>query len=163
MISSLSLLLDQKIDQKLEAGLYDENELLEIRVPISLPYQSNWSDFESYSGELEWRGAYYKFVKRKITNDTLILLCISNEAKMRLTEAKSRFFELVNDLNANQNSSGSEKKKGNFSVYDSVVQMQCLKKIIFHFEYCPFSPFLVAGMDSPYLLKPDRPPADFRL
>jgi hypothetical protein len=41
-------------------------------------------------------------VKRKVYNDTLILMCIPNHSKMKLNSAKEQFFSLVNDISAEQ-------------------------------------------------------------
>ena len=72
--------MQQRSDKQLEAHLdknnYKESELIELKVPIHLPYQTTWAEFERYDGEVELNGILYKYVKRKVVNDTLVLLCI---------------------------------------------------------------------------------------
>ena len=87
----------QLID-KLDKDEYADNELIEMKVPLPMPYQTNWSSFERYNGEIEINGILYNYVKRKVWNDTLILMCIPNHDKMQLNSAKEQFFSLVNDL-----------------------------------------------------------------
>ena len=87
----------QLID-KLDKEEYADNELIEMKVPLPMPYQTNWSSFERYNGEIEINGILYNYVKRKVWNDTLILMCIPNHDKMQLNSAKEQFFSLVNDL-----------------------------------------------------------------
>jgi hypothetical protein len=87
----------QLID-KLDKEEYADNELIEMKVPLPMPYQTNWSSFERYNGEIEIDGIHYNYVKRKVWNDTLILMCIPNHDKMSLNSAKEQFFSLVNDL-----------------------------------------------------------------
>lgn len=98
----LSDFLQQQANTQLEAQLdnnsYDESQLIEMRVTLNLPYQTNWSEFERVDGEIEIDGILYKYVKRKVENGQLVLLCLPNEAKMRLQTARDDFFKLVNDL-----------------------------------------------------------------
>jgi hypothetical protein len=84
--------------QKLDNQEYNDQELIEMRVALPMPYQTSWSNFERYDGEIEINGVHYNYVKRKVLNDTLILMCIPNHGKMKLNSAKEQFFSLVNDV-----------------------------------------------------------------
>ena len=77
---------DLVLEQRLDNSDYDESQLIEIKVPIELPYQTNWKEFERVDGEIEVDGIHYKYVKRKIVNGELVLLCLPNKSK---TESKS--------------------------------------------------------------------------
>lgn len=95
---------EQQIISTIEKNEYNEADLVTIKVPLSLPYSTNWSDFERYDGSIEVDGQHYNYVKRKVSNDTLILLCIPNADKNRLTRAKNSFENLVNSgQNPNNN------------------------------------------------------------
>jgi hypothetical protein len=87
-----------RLIQKLDRDEYSNSQLVEMRVPLQLPYLTNSNEFERYNGEIEIQGVHYNYVKRKIWNDTLIVLCIPNTGKMQLNSAKDQFFSLVNDL-----------------------------------------------------------------
>ena len=67
----LSNYLERYADSQMEASLdnnnYNEKDLVEIRIPLQLPYQTNWTDFQRYDGEVEINGIHYKYVKRKIS------------------------------------------------------------------------------------------------
>jgi hypothetical protein len=89
---------DQHLEAKLDRNDYDETQLLEMRVPLNMPYQTTSSGFERIDGEIEIEGIHYKYVKRKIENGELVLLCLPNQAKMRIQSARDEFFKLVNDL-----------------------------------------------------------------
>jgi hypothetical protein len=89
---------DSKLEAKLDNNDYDESQLIEIKIPINMPYQTSWADFERYDGAIEVNGIHYKYVKRKIENGQLVLKCIANETKQRLQTAGDDFFKLVNDL-----------------------------------------------------------------
>ena len=95
-------MIEQKANARLEARLdnneYDEASLLEIKVPLDLPYQTDWKDFERCDGAIEFNNVHYKYVKRKIEGGFMILKCIPNETRQQLTNARDYFFQLVNDL-----------------------------------------------------------------
>ena len=110
--------MQQKINDQLETRLdnnaYDESQLVELKIPIHLPYQTSWSSYQRYNGEIEINGILYKYVKRKVANDTLFLMCIANTKKMHLETAKDDFFKLSNDLMQNNNSKKSDNSKSAF-------------------------------------------------
>jgi hypothetical protein len=109
LMNLLELRASVSLQQKLDRDQYDNSNLVEIKVPVNLPYLSNWSTFEKYQGETEINGVHYKYVKRKLVNDTLILLCIPNETKNELRTAQSDYFKQVNDLQGTSKKSGDNK------------------------------------------------------
>src|SRR5581483_4711639 len=103
---------DARLEVQLDQHQYNEASLIEIRVPLNMPYQVTSSGFERYDGEIEYHGIHYKYVKRKIEDGQLVVLCLPNETKMRLQNARNDFFKLVNDLqrsSQNKNSASSIK------------------------------------------------------
>ncbi len=95
--------LEQKADVQLESQLdnnnYDESELITIKVPAEhLSSYTLSRQFERVDGQIEVNGIEYKYVKRRVFNDSLELLCIPNQQVMQLQNAKDNFFKLVNDL-----------------------------------------------------------------
>ena len=85
-------------EAKLDANQYNEAHLIEIKIPLKLPYTTEWKNFERYDGEIKVNGLYYKYVKRKVIVDSLVLLCLPNPTKLRLESARDHAFELVNGL-----------------------------------------------------------------
>jgi hypothetical protein len=106
------------MEAKLDQNIFDEQQLIELRIPITLPYHTETKEFERYNGQIELNGIHYQYVKRKIENGELVLLCIPNQEKQQLANARDQFFKLVNDIdqspNTNQGSKKSEKGE-NFS------------------------------------------------
>ncbi|MBX3254725.1 MAG: hypothetical protein KF862_11340 [Chitinophagaceae bacterium] len=92
--------------QIIEKGYYTDDELILVKVPVLLPYATNWNEYERYDGEIEWGGVHYNYVKRKVLNDTLYLLCLPDIERTRLTNAHNRYAGKMNDL-----SSSSQKGK----------------------------------------------------
>jgi hypothetical protein len=109
----VTTLLSQKADKQLEARLdkqeYDESQLIEVKVALNVPYQIEQSEFERHYGEMEVDGKYYTYVKRKVENGYLILMCIPNSDKEKIKAADNDFFKMTNGLEGNQ----PDKKQNN--------------------------------------------------
>jgi hypothetical protein len=87
------------LEAQLDDNQYDESQLISIKVPAAhLTYYSSSDRFERVDGQVEINGVQFKYVKRRLYNDSVELLCIPNQAAMRLQSAKDEFFKLVNDL-----------------------------------------------------------------
>ena len=98
MIYYLEAKATTRLEQKLETGDYDEAMLMEIKIPLQLPYYTNWSQYERHYGEAEWNGEHYQYVKRKLYNDTLYLLCIPHTEKNNIQIAATDIFRSVNNI-----------------------------------------------------------------
>jgi hypothetical protein len=107
--------LQHKSNEKLEAlfdrNLYNESELVELKIAVNVPYQNTRATFERCDGEIKINGTIYKYVKRKLVNDTLYLMCLSNSQKMHLETAKNNFYKLTNDFQQNDQSNKSDHSK----------------------------------------------------
>ncbi len=102
---------DINLETLLDENQYDDSQLIELKIPTHLPYQTSWASFERYDGEVEMNGLLYKYVKRKVANDTLYLMCIPNTKKMNLETARDDFFKNTNDLSQNTSSKKSDNSK----------------------------------------------------
>lgn len=98
LINYLGQQASSQLQVKLDNNQYDASNLIEVRIPLNMPYITDWDDFETFHGETEINGIHYKYVKRKVERGELILLCIPNKQKTILQDAKNNFFKLVNDL-----------------------------------------------------------------
>lgn len=108
----------QKSDKRIVAILdkeeYDDSELISIKIPLSLPYQTDWPEFERTDGEIEIEGIIYKYVKRKVENGELVLLCLPHHDKMQLNNARDDFFKYANDLAQNTSNKSPDNNGHNF-------------------------------------------------
>jgi hypothetical protein len=95
--------MEQRVDDTMIASLnennYSQSDLISIKVPaVHLSYYVNSKEFERVDGKVEINGVQYNYVKRRLFNDSLELLCIPNKKATQLKSAKDEFFKLVNDL-----------------------------------------------------------------
>jgi hypothetical protein len=90
---------NSSLEAQLDDSQYDESQLIMLKVPAThLSYYNSSNKFERVDGEIEINGVQYKYVKRRLYNDSVELFCIPNHTAMRLQTAKDEFFKLVNDL-----------------------------------------------------------------
>ena len=105
--------LQQKANNSIVAKIdkedYNDADLVTLTVPLLMPYIADSKDFESKDGEITLNGKVYHYVKQKISQGNLVLMCLPDEQKTHLQNAKDDFFRLANEL---QNNTSSSKKSG---------------------------------------------------
>jgi hypothetical protein len=96
-----------QLEKVIDTGNFDESTLIEIKIPLNMPYYSDMG-YEVAYGETEINGKKYRFVKRKISGNTLYLLCLPHHDKDKLIAAKRL-------LDCGGNKSDAEKNNTNLS------------------------------------------------
>ncbi len=89
---------DKSIATTVDNSQYNEADLLLVTKPINLPYYNNTNDFTRADGETEINGVIYNYVKYRISNNRLELLCLPNKQKTKIRKAKSDYFNAVADV-----------------------------------------------------------------
>ena len=92
---------NSQFSAKLDANLYSEEETVEIKIPITLPYPHPQRGFERVSGKFEHNGEHYKLVKQQLRNDTLYVICIRDVQEKILVETMEEYANLSNDMPSN--------------------------------------------------------------
>jgi hypothetical protein len=155
---------EKKADVSMEAQLdnqqYSENDLVSITIPLYNPYQLDQKNFERVNGEISYAGKTYKFVKRKVSDGNLVLLCIPDAHKMMLKKAKTDYVNNVNDMGGsskNPTRSGLQKV---FSGSDYTIHQ-------YDFQISKYSIFLIVDngfsisrLSSIFIATPGKPPQD---
>ena len=155
----------QRSDKNLEALLdkeqYNEAELITIKMPLSLPYQNDTKDFERVSGEVNFNGKIYKYVKRKIENGEFVLLCLPDKNKMQIENQKQDFFKNTNDIAQNNTSKKSDNSKSiSFKNISSDYDQNsfCFKINSFNISCQNFDFYKVENLLSSPHVSPEQPP-----
>ncbi len=117
---------------KLDKGSYNENELVEIKVPLSMPYSIERKEYERYDGQIEIFGVVHNYVKRKFFNDTLYLLCLPSHKENAIASAKSEYAKDVNDLTGSSQGKKSQPSSSNsksgineYNQYNAACNIKC--------------------------------------
>lgn len=102
---------NQSLETALDKNNYNEDELISIKKPTNLPYYNNSKDFTRAYGEVEMNGVLYTYVKSRIYNDSLELLCIPNTSKQQLLNSKDDFAQSVFDVQKDSNKKATTQGK----------------------------------------------------
>ena len=100
---------EKNIVARIDKENYNDVDLVTLTVPLSMPYLQDSKDFERKNGEITINGKIYHYVKQKISQGNLVLMCLPDEQKTHLQNAKDNFFRLANEL---QNNTSSSKQSG---------------------------------------------------
>jgi hypothetical protein len=149
---------DAAMEYMLDRDQYKESELVALTIPLNNPYQMEQSGYVRVKGEINFQGRTYKFVKRKVTEGTLVLLCMPDSRKMVLKKASTEFGNATSGLTANsKNSSRSETQK-NFNSSD---YLKLFSNLDFgKFETGPLlhHTFYQVSFSDPLISAPGKPP-----
>ena len=147
---------DNNLEARLDKGHFNESDLITIKVPLNLPYQTNQKDFERVNGEINLNGTIYKYVQRKVYNDTLILQCIPHEEKTELQQKANDYFGKVNDL---PSSNDNNKKAEVFKQLSGDYDFNTLAQISYYLrEQADYNLFNDASILHQYLPVNGQPP-----
>ena len=103
---------DAVLEVALDENKYADTQLISIKQPTNLPYYTNSKTFNRVDGEIEIDGTTYKFVKCRIYNDSLEMLCIPHVEKMKIQQSKQEYAKVANDFQQDntKKKSGTENK-----------------------------------------------------
>jgi hypothetical protein len=120
-----------ELQVSLDQNKYKESELVSFKIPLNQPYIINTDGYESLEGNMDYNGMNYQFVKKRILNDTLEIVCIPNNTRTQIDNNKEDFTKQLADI---VNTSTSKKSQGiqqlKFSFTDFTQEH--------HFELYPF-------------------------
>ena len=105
VINYFQIKADKELNAQLDNHQYTEADLIELRIPLNMPYQNNSSTFERVYGEVNYNGIIYSFVKRKIEDGYLILKCIPNAQKESIQKESREIAKHNNGIDQDQKSS----------------------------------------------------------
>lgn len=89
---------DKELVNRLDANRYDEDETIEIRIPLSLPYPIYAQNFERVNGQFEHNGEHFRLVKHKYENDTLYVICIRDRQTRQLVNTMNDYVQLTHGV-----------------------------------------------------------------
>jgi hypothetical protein len=150
---------DEAIRDRLEQENFQEHELIVFKQPLSIPYYSGTSGFEPASGELAAGGMIYRYVKKRVVNDTLEMYCLPHHEKARVFNARDEFMKLAADFSharvPDQKAPVRSAVKP-FSFDSDVPGMQEVQWL--EEQPCTFSLYVLPGRGEPYMQAIPQPP-----
>jgi hypothetical protein len=149
---------DASMQARLDKDQYDENELVALQIPIYNPYQIEQKTYERVNGEINMNGKIFRYVKRKVSDGNIILLCIADNHKMVLKKAKSDYGYTVNDLPANGKNSGRSGLQKNFKTGDYIKQCAGVRVCGCVSSNLKHAAFHLVDITDPHITLPGKPP-----
>jgi len=150
---------DMAMESRLDKDQYDVNDLISITVPLDNPYQLEQRNFQRIDGEFNFQGKNFKYVKRKVSDGNLILLCIPDARKMVLKKAKAEYGNAANDLNGNSKGSSRSGTQKSFSGNDYTSETFQLSTSILPFFHTSILVSVInAKLVSQFIPSPGKPP-----
>lgn len=81
---------------RLDAHVFEEDELFTIKIPINLPY---WTETrqapERIDGQIEYNGDFYKLYKQEVIADTLVVLAVKDHTEKALFSALTEWVKIT--------------------------------------------------------------------
>ena len=95
---------DLKAHQQIDDGAYSREQLIAIKIPLTLPYAYETSGFDRVEGQFEHKGELYRLIEKKLSNDTLTIFCVRDQAHHRIAEVMADFVKTFSDQPTGQSS-----------------------------------------------------------
>jgi hypothetical protein len=150
---------DMAMESRLDKDQYDTNDLISIIIPLDNPYQLEQRNFQRIDGEINFQGKNFKYVKRKVSDGKLILLCIPDARKMVLKKGKAEYGNAANDLNGNSRGSSRSGTQKSFSGNDYTSEtFQLSTSILPYFHTSILVNVVNEKLVTTYLPSPGKPP-----
>jgi hypothetical protein len=80
---------EASLEKKVDSREYSDDELISIKTKLNLPYYTSSKEFERSYGSININGTVYEYVKQRVYNDTLELLCLPNTVKTKLQQTSN--------------------------------------------------------------------------
>jgi hypothetical protein len=71
----------------------ETEETVIVKIPINLPYQTDWVSSEEVEGSVRQGDEFYEMKERKVENDTLVTVMVKDR------NARENFFDLAQQVN----------------------------------------------------------------
>ena len=71
----------------------ETEETIVVKIPINLPYQTDWVSAEEVDGSVRQGDEFYEMKSRKVENDTLVTVMVKDR------NARENFFDLAEQVN----------------------------------------------------------------
>lgn len=148
---------DKFAAEQISKGKYDTTNLIEIKIPQHMPQIHDWKSFVCVSGQVQFAGIAYNYVKLKVTRDTVFVQCIPNYETTKLLTDNVIYAKQLNDIPISKKAHESSGKKTGvdnkynypITAYTFTSRVSAIKKL---------NTFIFIDINQPLILIDGRPP-----
>lgn len=133
LFKALQVNAHSQLVQKLNNDEYSESQLIELRIPIHLPYPSFFdnTEYKRVDGKIKHKGNIYKLVKQKLERDMLIVLVINDNVEKQLVDHFQEFEKATQDHPiSNKNQSAQTIKQLQKEYHSSDFEFAEIKSVV---------------------------------
>ena len=130
---------DRLFNEQISMNKYSLDDLVSVKVPVSMPTIQDWTDYQCISGQIKFKSNSYNYVKVKMTRDTLYLMCVPNYKKTILINKNIIDARKIADIPVNKKEHVPFGKMASLSAFNyQVVQyrffspISALNRAVFH-------------------------------
>lgn len=146
---------DKEFLAQLDAGNFNEEDLVVMSFPLNMPYQQADIVLERVNGEVILNGEVFKYVMRKVENGTLKLFCIPHDEKTNILEKINEFSGKVNDFPLADSHKKAENNKAPFSEFEEIQEQHTNNSAMLK---TAFNSFINTQLPHPLLSSEAQPP-----
>ena len=88
---------NRQMSKEFDTDIYNTNEAITIKIPVTIPYANESADFQRVDGKFEHMGNTYRLVKQRILNDTLYLVCVTDVKAQQIAQALKDYVKTFSD------------------------------------------------------------------
>lgn len=96
---------DRETWSRLDNGHYSEAETSIIKIPMALPYPTHEGVYQNIQDNFEYDGVYYKGIKQKLENDTLLIVCVKDQREKHIDSVLKHYENVSNNTSSKQSQS----------------------------------------------------------
>jgi len=148
---------DEQLVKQIYDNKIDDKKLVEIKIASHLPIMQDWDQYQEVVGQIQVKGAYYNYVRMRMTRDTMYLMCVANTNKTRLEAAKVVTTKEINDVPLS--------KKGHDPLAKKINTLSEYNLQVFNYHYAAFGTLVKLdrkpvsySINHPYIESPGKPP-----
>jgi hypothetical protein len=104
VLMGLKIRNTQNLSAQFDEDDYSRQHEVTIKVPITIPYQSDTREYVRVNGEFEHEGDVYKMVKQRLQRDTLYIVCVKDNTSKKINQALKDYVKSYTDKPSNQKS-----------------------------------------------------------
>ena len=160
VISCMQSNSEASIEKQVDQNKYNEQELISIKTKLNLPYYSSSSQFERAYGSITIDGNNYQYVKRRVLNDTLELLCLPNTTKTKLESVNN---ELTKELAEGQASTPKKNITIKITLPDFFQPVKPFTSPFISIARTKYFSFIDPSLPASYSPRQERPPQSRQL
>lgn len=92
--------------RRFDRGTYNRDEVVTLKIPLSMPYGITESGYERVDGEFEYQGEYYRLIKQRFSNDTLFVICLKDMESTQINQQLTDYVKTFTDQKSDSKHTG---------------------------------------------------------